>query len=97
MMDILQAIAAENQPVQWTTPLGLPVLQPYFKAERHTVSATFLFKHAIWYTCNLKIGLGSHLGASGLGCQWGGFGQTRPFYKYGRPEPARCLFFFEKA
>ena len=40
MMDILQAIAAENQPVQWTTPLGLPVLQPYFKAERHTVSAT---------------------------------------------------------
>ena len=37
-MDILQVIASENQPVQWTTPLGLPVIQPYCKSERHLVS-----------------------------------------------------------
>ncbi|KAH9611681.1 hypothetical protein KSS87_017399 [Heliosperma pusillum] len=26
---VLPVIASENQPVQWTTPLGLPVVQPY--------------------------------------------------------------------
>ncbi|THG00335.1 hypothetical protein TEA_030059 [Camellia sinensis var. sinensis] len=30
-------IASENQPVRWTTPLGLPVVQPYFKTERHVI------------------------------------------------------------
>ncbi|THF98927.1 hypothetical protein TEA_004809 [Camellia sinensis var. sinensis] len=30
-------IALENQPVRWTTPLGLPVVQPYFKTERHVI------------------------------------------------------------
>ncbi|KAM7472905.1 hypothetical protein LguiA_011088 [Lonicera macranthoides] len=35
-----KAIAAENQPVQWTTPLGLPVLQPYFRAESHTIKTS---------------------------------------------------------
>lgn len=34
----LQIIASENQPVSWTTPLGLPVVQPYFKTQRHVVS-----------------------------------------------------------
>lgn len=33
-----QIIASENQPVQWTTPLGLPVVQPYRKVGRHLVS-----------------------------------------------------------
>lgn len=38
----LQIIASENQPVRWTTPLGLPVVQPYRKLGRHTVSGVFL-------------------------------------------------------
>ena len=38
IIEILQIIASENQPVRWTTPLGLPVVQPYFKTERHVVS-----------------------------------------------------------
>lgn len=32
-----QIIASENQPVRWTTPLGLPVVQPYRKLGRHLV------------------------------------------------------------
>lgn len=32
-----QIIAAENQAVQWTTPLGLPVVQPYRKLGRRLV------------------------------------------------------------
>lgn len=36
----LQIIASENQPVRWTTPLGLPVVQPYRKFGRHLVSIT---------------------------------------------------------
>ncbi|GFZ06776.1 DNA/RNA polymerases superfamily protein [Actinidia rufa] len=32
-----KVIASENQPVRWITPLGLPVVQPYFKAERHVI------------------------------------------------------------
>ncbi|KAK8947650.1 hypothetical protein KSP40_PGU013088 [Platanthera guangdongensis] len=27
----------ENQPVRWVTPLGLPVVQPYYKLGRHLV------------------------------------------------------------
>lgn len=37
-MKFFQVIATENQPVRWTTPLGLPVVQPYFKTKRHIVS-----------------------------------------------------------
>ncbi|XP_028552496.1 DNA-directed RNA polymerase 1A-like [Dendrobium catenatum] len=32
-----QIIASENQPVTWTTPLGLPVVQPYRNSERHLI------------------------------------------------------------
>ncbi|XXG51801.1 hypothetical protein AAC387_Pa03g0293 [Persea americana] len=32
-----KVIGSENQPVRWTTPLGLPVIQPYMKTERHLV------------------------------------------------------------
>ncbi|XP_052199386.1 DNA-directed RNA polymerase 3B, chloroplastic [Diospyros lotus] len=35
--DCAKVIASENQPVRWTTTLGLPVVQPYFKAERHVI------------------------------------------------------------
>ncbi|RDY10946.1 DNA-directed RNA polymerase 3, chloroplastic, partial [Mucuna pruriens] len=37
--DCAKVIASENQPVRWTTPLGLPVVQPYCKTERHLVDA----------------------------------------------------------
>ncbi|KAL8477278.1 hypothetical protein ACS0TY_029535 [Phlomoides rotata] len=30
-------IASKNEPVCWTTPLGLPVVQPYRKTARHLV------------------------------------------------------------
>ena len=33
-----QIIASENQPVRWTTPLGLPLVQPYRRVGRHLVS-----------------------------------------------------------
>ncbi|KAL5842149.1 hypothetical protein ACOSQ3_012752 [Xanthoceras sorbifolium] len=35
--DCAKVVASENQPVRWTTPLGLPVVQPYCKSERHLV------------------------------------------------------------
>lgn len=40
-----QIIASENQPVRWTTPLGLPVVQPYRKFGRHIVSMKILLNH----------------------------------------------------
>ncbi|KAL1218508.1 DNA-directed RNA polymerase 1 [Cardamine amara subsp. amara] len=33
-------IASQNKPVCWTTPLGLPVVQPYRKPGRHLVKTT---------------------------------------------------------
>ncbi|KAM7520608.1 hypothetical protein LguiB_019570 [Lonicera macranthoides] len=38
--DCAKIIASENQPVQWTTPLGLPVVQPYRKLGRHLVKTS---------------------------------------------------------
>ncbi|KAF9615594.1 hypothetical protein IFM89_024683 [Coptis chinensis] len=35
--DCAKIIASENQPVRWITPLGLPVVQPYRKSERHLI------------------------------------------------------------
>ncbi|XP_057949958.1 DNA-directed RNA polymerase 3, chloroplastic-like isoform X3 [Malania oleifera] len=35
--DCARVIASDNQPVRWTTPLGLPVVQPYCKSERHLI------------------------------------------------------------
>ncbi|KAH7849621.1 hypothetical protein Vadar_020483 [Vaccinium darrowii] len=35
--DCAKIIALENQPVRWTTPLGLPVVQPYRKLGRHLI------------------------------------------------------------
>ncbi|XP_054806124.1 DNA-directed RNA polymerase 3B, chloroplastic-like [Prosopis cineraria] len=35
--DCAKVIASENQPVRWTTPLGLPVIQPYSRTERHLI------------------------------------------------------------
>ncbi|CAA0821220.1 Unknown protein [Striga hermonthica] len=32
LSDCAKVIASENEPVRWTTPLGLPVAQPYFKS-----------------------------------------------------------------
>ncbi|OVA10304.1 DNA-directed RNA polymerase [Macleaya cordata] len=37
LSDCAKVIASENQPVRWTTPLGLPVVQPYRKPERHLI------------------------------------------------------------
>ncbi|CAM8942508.1 unnamed protein product [Rhodiola kirilowii] len=33
-------VASENEPVRWTSPLGLPVLQPYCKTERHIIKTS---------------------------------------------------------
>ncbi|KAJ9147463.1 hypothetical protein P3X46_029624 [Hevea brasiliensis] len=33
-------IASENEPVRWTTPLGLPVVQPYRKLGRHLIKTS---------------------------------------------------------
>ena len=39
-LSTLQIIATDNHPVRWTTPLGLPVVQPYCRSERHLVSVS---------------------------------------------------------
>lgn len=38
--DCAKVIALENQPVRWTTPLGLPVVQPYRKLGRHLIKTS---------------------------------------------------------
>ncbi|KAJ4978990.1 hypothetical protein NE237_009770 [Protea cynaroides] len=38
--DCAKVIASENQPVRWTTPLGLPVVQPYRKLGRHLIKTS---------------------------------------------------------
>ncbi|XP_015895265.2 DNA-directed RNA polymerase 1B, mitochondrial isoform X1 [Ziziphus jujuba] len=38
--DCAKVIASENQPVQWTTPLGLPVVQPYRQLGRHLIKTS---------------------------------------------------------
>ncbi|GAB2300118.1 DNA-directed RNA polymerase 2, chloroplastic/mitochondrial [Dionaea muscipula] len=38
--DCAKIIATENEPVRWTTPLGLPVVQPYHKSGRHLVKTS---------------------------------------------------------
>lgn len=35
-----KVIASENQPVRWTTPLGLPVVQPYRTLGRHLIKTS---------------------------------------------------------
>lgn len=38
ILEFEQMITSENQQVRWATPLGLQVVQPYMKTERHLVS-----------------------------------------------------------
>ncbi|PIN06369.1 DNA-directed RNA polymerase [Handroanthus impetiginosus] len=38
--DCAKIIASENEPVCWTTPLGLPVVQPYRKVGRHLIKTS---------------------------------------------------------
>lgn len=38
--DCAKVIASQNQPVCWTTPLGLPVVQPYYKSQRHVIKTS---------------------------------------------------------
>ncbi|CAM8915619.1 unnamed protein product [Rhodiola kirilowii] len=38
--DCAKIIAAENQPVSWVTPLGLPVVQPYRESGRHRIKTS---------------------------------------------------------
>ncbi|PWA46787.1 DNA-directed RNA polymerase, phage-type [Artemisia annua] len=38
--DCAKVIAMKNNPVQWTTPLGLPVVQPYRKLGRHLIKTS---------------------------------------------------------
>ncbi|XP_050380024.1 DNA-directed RNA polymerase 2, chloroplastic/mitochondrial [Argentina anserina] len=41
--DCAKIIASENETVQWTTPLGLPVVQPYRKKGRHLVKTSLQY------------------------------------------------------
>ncbi|XP_051122130.1 DNA-directed RNA polymerase 1B, mitochondrial-like [Andrographis paniculata] len=38
--DCAKIIAMENQPVRWTTPLGLPVVQPYRQLGKHMIKTS---------------------------------------------------------
>ncbi|CAA6670261.1 unnamed protein product [Spirodela intermedia] len=35
-----KVMASQNQPVRWTSPLGLPIVQPYVKSERHLIKTS---------------------------------------------------------
>ncbi|CAN0838286.1 DNA-directed RNA polymerase 3, chloroplastic [Linum grandiflorum] len=35
--DCAKVIASDGQPVRWTTPLGLPIVQPYYKNKRQVI------------------------------------------------------------
>ncbi|XP_052730856.1 DNA-directed RNA polymerase 3B, chloroplastic isoform X3 [Vigna angularis] len=41
--DCAKVITSENHLVSWTTPLGLPVIQPYCKTERHLIKTSLQF------------------------------------------------------
>ncbi|KAG4402486.1 hypothetical protein GLYMA_02G206401v4 [Glycine max] len=41
--DCAKVIVSENMPVCWTTPLGLPAVQPYCKTERHLIGTSLQF------------------------------------------------------
>ncbi|GFZ21106.1 male gametophyte defective 3 [Actinidia rufa] len=38
--DCAKVIALENEPVRWTTPIGLPVVQPYRKLGRYMIKTS---------------------------------------------------------
>ncbi|KAJ8428968.1 hypothetical protein Cgig2_013935 [Carnegiea gigantea] len=38
LCDCAKVIAAKNEPVRWTTPLGLPVVQPYCRIKQHSIT-----------------------------------------------------------
>ncbi|KAI3854603.1 hypothetical protein MKX03_005199 [Papaver bracteatum] len=40
LSDCAKVIASENHPVQWITPLGLPVVQPYRRLRRHNINTS---------------------------------------------------------
>ncbi|XVF81816.1 hypothetical protein PTKIN_Ptkin15bG0186400 [Pterospermum kingtungense] len=40
LSECAKIIASENQPVRWTTPLGLPVIQPYRVLGRHLIKTS---------------------------------------------------------
>ncbi|MCL7036588.1 hypothetical protein MKW94_005308 [Papaver nudicaule] len=40
LSDCANVIASENHAVRWTTPLGLPVVQPYHKLGRHNIKTS---------------------------------------------------------
>ncbi|KAK6236004.1 hypothetical protein SCA6_011341 [Theobroma cacao] len=65
--DCAKVIASENQPVQWTTPLGLPVVQPYYKSERHLVEVR---KQRTAFPPNFVHSLdGSHMMMTAVACR----------------------------
>jgi len=41
--DCAKMIASKNQPVKWTSPVGLPVVQPYKKYKNYMVSYSAVF------------------------------------------------------
>lgn len=40
LAECAKIIASQNQPVRWTTPLGLPVVQPYCKKGKHLIKTS---------------------------------------------------------
>ncbi|XP_061347447.1 DNA-directed RNA polymerase 3B, chloroplastic isoform X2 [Gastrolobium bilobum] len=81
--DCAKVITSENQPVRWTTPLGLPVVQPYSKTERHLIRTSLQFlalrregdavdakKQRTAFPPNFVHSLdGSHMMMTALGCR----------------------------
>ncbi|KAE8665551.1 DNA-directed RNA polymerase 3 [Hibiscus syriacus] len=65
--DCAKIVASENQPVRWTTPLGLPIVQPYYKSERHLVDVR---KQRTAFPPNFVHSLdGSHMMMTAVACR----------------------------
>lgn len=85
--DCAKIIASENQPVRWTTPLGLPVIQPYRKfgrqlvrtslqilALRHETDKVMVNRQKSAFPPNFVHSLdGSHMMMTALACKEAGF------------------------
>ncbi|KAG5052547.1 hypothetical protein JHK87_004745 [Glycine soja] len=84
--DCAKVIVSENMPVCWTTPLGLPAVQPYCKTERHLVDAK---KQRSAFPPNFVHSLdGSHMMMTVLACRDAGlcFAGFKTSFYYQNPK-----------
>jgi hypothetical protein len=66
LADCARVVAASNAPVSWSSPLGLPIMQPYHKLSLtsiHTATQSFSVRRVV--SCELGV-----LGSGHAKCFW---------------------------